>query len=80
MKYKIIKLDKRYSGHTFYQFMIEPFTRDTIEGPLQFIEVRNWCWATYDLAQNLGGLIRAHCGHGTPNTSISAYTLNPMRN
>ena len=54
MKYKITKLDKRHSGHSFYQYMIEPFTRDTIEGPLQFIEVRNWCWATYGPSAELG--------------------------
>jgi hypothetical protein len=53
MKYKIIKLDRRYSGHAFYQYLIEPITTDTTEGPLQFIEIRNWCWATYGTGAEL---------------------------
>lgn len=58
MKYKITKLDRRYNGYAFYQYMIEPFTRDSAEGPLQFIDVRNWCWATYGPSAELGWTYR----------------------
>ena len=54
MKYKITKLDKRFSGHTLYKYSVSPSTYEYTQSKIDLIAVRNWCWATYGPSAELG--------------------------
>ena len=54
MKYKITKLDRRHSGHGFYEYYIEPIARKLPDVAEDLKELRNWCWATYGPGAELG--------------------------
>jgi len=47
MTYKVIKLDKRYSGYTRFAYLIEPVTRDVYQSRQQINDWRDWCWSTF---------------------------------
>jgi hypothetical protein len=54
MKYKVTKLDKRHNGYTWYKYYINPESRDFWQSRAEVTEIRNWFWATYGPASELG--------------------------
>ena len=45
--YRVTKLDKRYSGHTRFEYLVEPKSRDVYQSRQQINDWRDWCWATF---------------------------------
>jgi hypothetical protein len=59
MKYKIVKLDKRHSGHGLFDYLID-FQTSPVDGYIvleqrreDFSTVRKWCWESWGPADEL---------------------------